>query len=333
MDLRQLRYFVAIVEHGSLTAAAKALHIAQPALSHHLRNLEESFGVSLLRREARGVQPTRAGEFLFNHAVGLLRQAENLQSAMTRGPAVPGGAVAVGLPKTVARFLSLPIFEHARAAYPQLSLELIDGHSKDLGHAVAQGRLDFAVIMPPGPAHGSVEIALLTEELVVACPVRAAWLPATATLSLDQLSRLPMLMSNRRERLYELLSLLTVERKIELNICGHIDELASLVAAVAAGHGATVLPWCALQDSVERGLVTVRRIRGLPLSRQLLLCRSQSVPLSAAATAVAEVVRDVCRRLLSDGKWRGAKLAELQWERFVPFDPSRYRRPARHGGD
>jgi LysR family nitrogen assimilation transcriptional regulator len=317
VDLRQLRYFVTIVQSGSLSAASRQLHVAQPALSHHLKRLEQEFGVRLLRREARGVQMTREGEHFFRHAVGLLRQADNLRNAMTASASAPRGSVAVGLPRTVAGLLALPIFERALTSYPQLSLEVADGHSGELGRAVVEGRLDFAMIMPPGPSQGSVEIPLVAEELVVACPLSAPWLPATRTLSLAQLSHLPMLMSNRRERLYGLLAMLTAERRIQFDIRGHIDELRSCLAAVAAGHGATILPWSAVQGDARRGEIAIRRIRGLRPTRQLMLCRSQALPLSAAATAIATLVRDLCREWIAAGRWAGARTIEADWEHFV----------------
>lgn len=307
-DLRQLRYFVAIVDHGSLSAAARALHVAQPALSHHLKHLEAMFGHRLLRREARGVQPTREGELLFRHAVGVLRQVDGLRAALARGPAELAGAVSIGLPKTVARLLALPLFDAVRARHPHITLEIIDGHSHQLGRAVVEGRMDAALIMPPGPLQGSVDVPVLTEELVVVAPPRADWLPAARTLSTADLSRLPLLVSHRRERLHALLATLTAESGLALDVRGHIDELGSLLGAVKAGHGATVLPWCAVGPEVARGELVARRIRGQRLNRQLLLSRSRSLPMSEAAAATCALLIASCRRLIDDGHWRGARL-------------------------
>lgn len=308
LDLRQLRYFVAIVEHGSLSAAAKALHVAQPALSHHLKNLESALGHRLLRREARGVHTTREGEVLFRHAVGLLRQADGLRAALDRGPAALSGAVSVGLPKTVARLLALPFFEAVRAHHPQITLEIVDGHSQDLGRAVVEGRMDFALIMPPGPLQGSIDLPLLHEELVVVMATRAPWRPVSRSLTPAQLAALPMLMSNRRERLHALLATMSSETRIALDVRGHIDELGSLLGAVKAAHGAAVLPWCAVGPDVARGELVALRIRGQRLARQLLLSRSQTLPLTVAAMAAGELLAVTCGRLIDEGLWRGARL-------------------------
>lgn len=314
MELRQLRYFVAIVECGSLSAASKAVHVAQPALSHHLKNLEAAFGKRLLTREARGIQPTREGDLLYRHAVGILRQADTLQAMLSHGGDAPGGRVAVGLPKTVSGLLSLPLFTHARQRFPAVALELVDGHSAELSRAVLDGRLDMAVIMPPGPLQGGVEQPLVSEDLVVICPQSAPWLAPGRSLTVAQLFALPMLISNRRERLHKVLESLGAQHQLGFNVQGHIDELGSLLQAVSAGYGVTVLPWCAVPDALSQRGLQARPLKGMKLTRELLLCRAQAVPLSDAALAVGQAMAHVLGELVGNGQWNSARLHGIDWE-------------------
>lgn len=93
MDLRQLRYFVTIVEMGSFSRAAHRLRVAQPALSQHVRNMELDLGVELLFRSPQGVRPTEAGETLVRHARLILGQMEVAREAVRRGQAEPEGEV------------------------------------------------------------------------------------------------------------------------------------------------------------------------------------------------------------------------------------------------
>lgn len=317
LELRQLRYFVAIVECGSLSSASRILHVAQPALSHHLKNMEAAFGRPLLRRMARGVQPTPEGEVLFRHAAGLLRQVDGLRSAVAgaRGPL--GGTVSIGLPKTVARLVSLPLFEHVRKRHAQLALEIVDGHSRDLGRALLEGRLDLAVMMPPGPLQGSVDLPFLAEELVVVCPARAPWTPRAESIGAETLSRIPMLLSNRRERLHALLATTTRASRVELDVRGHIDDLGSLLQAVWAGHGATLLPACAVGDPASARGLAVKRLRGRAFVRELLLCRASGAPLGEAVAAVAEAVLAVTKELVDRGRWPAARRLPVEWELFA----------------
>ena len=110
MNLRRLKYFVKIVDIGSLTQAADVLHIAQPALSQQIATLEGEFRQQLLVRTKRGVTPTEAGQILYRHAQIILRQFEQAQSDVSHSGQSLSGQVSVGLaPGTAASALALPV--------------------------------------------------------------------------------------------------------------------------------------------------------------------------------------------------------------------------------
>src|SRR5687768_12411406 len=102
LDIRKLRYFVAVIEFGSFTKAALALHVAQPALSRQIQQLEEELGLSLLLREGRRVRPTDAGEALMLHARAIERDFERLREDMRARQGEPSGRVVFGIPPTLA---------------------------------------------------------------------------------------------------------------------------------------------------------------------------------------------------------------------------------------
>src|SRR5215213_3100013 len=111
VDLRQLRYFVGIVDEQSISLAAKRLRVAQPALSHHVRSLEVDLGVPLLVRGLHGVKPTEAGERLYAYAVNILKYVDEATDWVRRLGAEPQGLVAVGLPTSVALVVAVPLVE------------------------------------------------------------------------------------------------------------------------------------------------------------------------------------------------------------------------------
>jgi LysR family transcriptional regulator, nitrogen assimilation regulatory protein len=121
MELRQLRYFVAIVDHGSLSRAALVLHVAQPALTQQLRQLEEELGAQLLHRSAQGVVSTDAGKVFYDHAQAILKQVADARSAVTQS-ARPSGSVTMGLPHSISGALALPLLTAAREQYPDITL-------------------------------------------------------------------------------------------------------------------------------------------------------------------------------------------------------------------
>ena len=119
MELRQLRYFVAIVDHGSLSRAALVLHVAQPALTQQLRQLEEELGAQLLHRSAHGVLSTDAGKVFYEHAQAILKQVADARSAVTQSTTRPSGSVTLSLPRSISGALALPLLTAARATYPK----------------------------------------------------------------------------------------------------------------------------------------------------------------------------------------------------------------------
>lgn len=123
MDLRQLRYFVKVVECGNVTHASEALHVAQPAVSQQMRNLEQDLGMQLLERSVRGVAPTAAGRTLYQHALELLRQADGTRELLRRDADTPQGRVTVGMPSSTARVLAIPLARAVRDRYPGIMLE------------------------------------------------------------------------------------------------------------------------------------------------------------------------------------------------------------------
>lgn len=108
MQLRQLVYFVRIVEIGSFSRAAQSLHVAQPALSQQIGQLEDELDVKLLTRSVRGVTPTDAGHAIYRHAQAILRQIDATQLIAAQAGSGPAGKVTVGLPWTIASLLGLP---------------------------------------------------------------------------------------------------------------------------------------------------------------------------------------------------------------------------------
>lgn len=145
MEFRQLKYFVRIVEAGSVSRASQSLHVAQPALSAQINRLEEELGVKLLDRSVRGVTPTEAGAAVFRQAQLILKQVEATQLVAAQADSGPAGPVAIGLPWTVASVLGLALLKEVSATLKSVRLEITEGPSSVLAQLLAQGKLDVAV--------------------------------------------------------------------------------------------------------------------------------------------------------------------------------------------
>lgn len=147
MNLRRLKYFVKIVDIGSLTQAAEVLHIAQPALSQQLATLEGELKQQLLIRSKRGVTPTEAGNILYMHATTILRQCEQAHSAVNCAGEALIGQVSVGLALgSSALRISAYLVQAVREQHPGILLYINENTSDLLSELVADGRMDMAVI-------------------------------------------------------------------------------------------------------------------------------------------------------------------------------------------
>lgn len=171
-DLRQLRYFVAIAEYGSLRAAAEHLHISQPPLSRQMKDLESALGARLLDRRSSGVALTAAGRTALVHAHAILREVEGLATAFRPAGAVPGAKLRVGVTMAVTVSDRARVARAWQRALPGAALELVPGPSRDLIPALKAGHLDFALIGLPGNAAGLETREVQLSPLVAALPSR-----------------------------------------------------------------------------------------------------------------------------------------------------------------
>ena len=147
MNFRRLKYFVKIVDIGSLTQAAEVLHIAQPALSQQVATLEGELNQQLLIRTKRGVTPTDAGKILYTHARAILRQCEQAQLAVHNVGQSLSGQVSIGFaPGTAASSITMPLLQAVRAEFPEVVIYLHENSGAVLNEKLINHQLDMAVI-------------------------------------------------------------------------------------------------------------------------------------------------------------------------------------------
>ena len=306
MELRQLRYFVAIVDHGSLSRAALVLHVAQPALTQQLRQLEEELGVQLLHRSAQGVLSTDAGKVFYEHALAILKQVADAQAAVVQSAERPSGSVTLGLPHSISDALALPLLTAIRQRYPEITLQLTEEITGSLAEQLRAGRINLAVLFDDGQLGGFVATPLVEEELRFICRADA---PAagrdSVTLrdALDTTLILPGLQHGVRPRIESTARAagLATRDVIEIN------SIAILKSAILAGMGATILPVAPVQAEVERGAMRALAIHDPAIARTVVLCTSRNIPLTNAAAAVSRLVVQVAHDLCAEGRWIGAQ--------------------------
>lgn len=310
MDLRHIRYFVAIAEAGSITAAARTLRVAQPALSQHVITLEKELGRRLLERIARGVRLTPSGETFIEHARIVLGDVERAREAVADTGRDVVGEVVLGLPTTVAPVLAVPLMEAGLLELPRVSLHLVESHSGFLLEWLAAARLDLAVVFNVAGSDGLDLTPLVNEELQLVSPGKARL--ARKSVSLSELRDLDLFMAGKTHDLRKTLDdAVSLARRRPLRIKAEIDSLQTIKGLVIRGLGHTILPLAAVQEEVADGRLNARRITRPTIERHAVLAALSRRPRTRAQHAVASLVRSTTMRLLSEGKWSGKPLSAV----------------------
>jgi LysR family nitrogen assimilation transcriptional regulator len=164
LDLRQLRYFIAIAEAGSFSAASARLRIAQPALSQHVKAMEAEFGMALLQRNPRGIALTEAGARLLTRATTIEAAFQSLHDHV-RGAAVPSGEVRFGMPGTINEQLGVALIEAGRKLYPGIRIRISEAMSGFVLGWLREGNVDLAVLYNVHDAKGLTLHQALTEDI------------------------------------------------------------------------------------------------------------------------------------------------------------------------
>lgn len=306
MDVRQLRYFVNIVDYGSLGKAAEKLYVAQPSLSQQIAKLEDDLGVPLLVRSPQGVKPTAAGQALYRHARLVLHQMEQLRQEVREGVGAESGTVAIGLPTTMASVLAMPVFERVRERFPCIRLQFFESMSGYLNELLANGRLDLAILFRDTATPGISALPVLDEELYLMGEPGVSARARTCVLA--ALADVPMVAPGVSNGLRLLLERTFAREQVPLNIIADIDSLPMLLSAAQSGAACTILPASALALRASAERPKTRRIVDPLIRRPASICWPNALPVSSASLAVRRTICDLIEELSATGVWTGIEL-------------------------
>jgi len=308
MELRQLRYFVAIVDHGSLSRAARVLHIAQPALTQQVRQLEEELEAQLLHRSAQGVIATDAGKTFYEHAQAILKQVTDAKSAVAQSNDKPSGTVALGIPQSVSGALALPLLTAIRATYPEITLLLTEELTGNLIVQLKSGRINLAVLFDDGQLSPFASTPMVEEEMMYITRADSQYgVGKKKTVTLAQAIKAPLILPGLQHGVRPRIENIVRSHGMSLDNVIEINSVAILKSAILADIGATILPVAPLLSEIERGDMVALPISGERMARTLALCASKNIPLTNAAAAVERLVLDVTDDLCRKGKWLHAE--------------------------
>ena len=247
IELRPLRYFVAVAEEMHFGRAAARLHMTQPPLSQTIQALESQLGTPLFSRTRRSVALTAAGRALLPEAQRLLMQAESLPALVQRAAAGESGQLRLAFVSS-ADYSVLPIaLREFRSAYPAVQIDLREATSDVQLEELAAGNIDLGILIPPVPDKLKTILdyfPVLTEPLVLALPADSKLATATRKVSLKSFAGLPLIICPRRlaPALHDQILGCFREAGLTPSIEQEAIQMQTIVGLVAAGMGIALVP-------------------------------------------------------------------------------------------
>jgi DNA-binding transcriptional LysR family regulator len=285
MNLWQLKVFCEVVELGSFSKAGQVIHLSQPTVSSHIKDLEAHFDTPLIDRLTKRAVPTKAGELLYDYAKRLIRLREEAEAAMADfmgkkrgrihigGSTIPGGYL---LPQAMAAFGN---------DFPDVRLSLAIDDTAAIIEAVLDGRVELGLVGAQSKLKRLGQRKLLDDEMRLIVPAAHRWAPL-GTVALDRLRAEPFLMreagSGTRKSLQLSLQRAGVDIG-ELRICAEMGSTEAIRQGIKHGAGVSILSPVAVRSELENGDLAALSIEGVDLKRGFYLTWSKERSLSPLA--------------------------------------------------
>jgi LysR family nitrogen assimilation transcriptional regulator len=288
MNFRQLKYFVQIIDAGSMTRAAEQLNIAQPALGAQIKQLEEELGVPLLIRHSRGIEPTPAGLILHRRAIEILRLIDEARQEIAASHDEAGEPLRFGITPSLMQIIGPELAIQMRQRAPKVQLSLSEEMSHILVDTLHRGDLDLILAYEVADAAGYWKRALYQEDLVL---VTSSGRRRGEPISFAEALKEALVLPDARDSVRMLVEQKARELGLDLKVDHEIRSIPGLKTMIRRGVAAGILPFGTIASEVEEGILSMRPIVSPTLRRTLFLCGARHVQRMRSFATVQLVVQ------------------------------------------
>jgi LysR family transcriptional regulator, nitrogen assimilation regulatory protein len=309
IDVRKLKHFLAIVEAGSLTRAADSLRVAQPALTHSLRSLEDELGVELFERHARGVTLTEFGRVLEEQGRIILREVDRTRALIKHRCENPAGTVALAVPSILIGCLSgiLASELHKRLPDTKISVQLRD--SEAAREEILDGDLDLALTYASINEQGVSLRPLVVEQLVVVAPApKSHW---SRGLSIGDLEEIPLILPPQGDPIRLAIDDAANKNGTKLRIVLEMASAIDVLELVKNDGLGTILPARAARELKKEDTGMIYSIVSPRIMCCLFLMTARNRSLSRAADIAFGLILSVIEELVSKNTWLGRFVGDI----------------------
>lgn len=275
MDLWQLKVFCKVVELKSFSKAGEAVHLSQPTVSSHIKDLEAHLGTKLVDRLARQALPTKAGDLLYDYARRLLALREEAEAAMAEFLGKVKGRLTIGGSTIPAGYLLPRLIGAFARKYPEVHIALIVGDTLDILGRIAAGQIEIGVVGARSDDRYLHQVPLLEDELRLALPGNHPWAEKGA-VSIQALLTEPFIVREKGSGTLRSMAKLLEEKGYgldDLNIVAELGSTEAVRQGIINRVGVSILSALAIADDVKSGVLTSVTIEGLDLQRSFYLTR------------------------------------------------------------
>ncbi len=300
MDLRQLTYFLNVLEAGSFTRAAETLHMAQPALSQQVQKLEDELGQKLLLRHSRGVTATEAGARFLGHVRFILHSVDAARQDIRQFSGQEIGQIRLGIPRSLSTPFAIGLKRSWSHQWEDVSLCLVEYMNTHLAEWLLAGRLDLALTYAPEDMHRLQCEPVLQERFCLVGPATGGKGGHLGQTNFRDLPATPLILPSSFHDNRKLIDAAAEYSSVRLSIAHEIDSVDLTIGMVEAGQGYTVQPFLAIQHLLAAGRISAWHIVQPEVTRRLHIAHSKQSRVSPKQARAHYELRRYLRSVLDD---------------------------------
>ena len=287
MDLWQLNIFCKVIELKSFSKAGKAIHLSQPTISSHIKDLEAHFDCRLIDRLSKEATPTKAGELLYGYAKRMLALRDETETALAEYNGKVRGRLVIGGSTIPGTYLMPQLIGDFKKEYPQVIVSLVIGDTDHIIESILNGSLELGIVGAKAETQKIIQKKLIEDEMRLIVPADHRW-AGKKRVSLKQLVSEPFILRERGSGTLKSLqqSLIGLGNSIEsLKVIAELGSTQAICQGIKSGAGVSIISTLAVAEDLQAGKFSALEVEGLDLKRNFYLTqhryRSPS-PLSAA---------------------------------------------------